>query len=675
MRARSVFAISVALLLAGLAAPRVQAPSRVILVSWDGAAYWMASRLLSEGKLPNLARLVREGNWSDGMISSFPTKTAAAHAMLWTGTYGHTNGITGNSVLLEPASEHSRLESRSGYFSDALKAEPLWVTTARAGLKTYVFHATQSYPFEKHLQRLSPTAAREKLQMLYGYTRINVPAEVFSEQKTPTAPAWGWAIPEARGAEAREFGFDVGEDRFWAVLFDDPIDPAKGCDTLGIARDKQATAFEARVKPGEKAAFSIPVGTRLQDKILWFSLRLFELDPIASRFLIYRTSAQAVVTTSEDFPGAGELSLETFDGNGASSLYRTGDLGISLPDGGAGGAEDRFLETLDHLTEQIKKQAEHVLKRGDYRLLVLYSPVLDEVAHAFAGYLDPATPGYEETLAAKLWPKMTQAFESQDRFLGWLMDYAAQDGSQILLVSDHGMAGTSRLLNVNIALERAGLLSLTPERAIDLSRTRALLLPLSDASVAVNTMDRKGGIVPMEGKRSVLKEVQKSLDGVEDPATGKRVVKDFFYPSINGLLQPGGATTGDLFLDLVPGYYFSSSTERDELVTKIAPEGNHIFLPTRRAMLAICGTWGPRVSEVRRWPRVRAIDIVPTVLDLLHLESSPDLPGRSLLPRAPLIQPMAVYFMSGYGHKVSDSGHYCRFGFNQGRITSLISMN
>lgn len=631
----------------------------------------MASRLLAEGKLPNLQRLVREGNWSDGMITSFPTKTAAAHAMLWTGTYGHTNGITGNSILLEPASEHSLLEGRSGYFSNGLKAEPLWVTTARAGLMTYVFHATQAYPFEKHLDQLASTA-REKLQMLYGYTQINLPGQVFSEQKTPTAPAWGWAIPEARGAEAREFGFDVGEDPFWAVLFDDPIDPAKGCDTLGIARDKQATAFEARVKPGEKAAFSIPVSTTLQDETLWFSFRLFELDPIASHFLIYRTSAQAVVTTSEDFPGAGELSLETFAGNGGSSLYRTGDLGARLPEGGAGEAEDRFLETVDHLTEQISKQAEHVLKRGDYRLLVLYSPVLDEVAHAFAGYLDPATPGYEETLAAKLWPKMTRAFETQDRFLGWLMDYAAQDGAQILLVSDHGMAGTSRLLNVNIALERAGLLGLTPERSIDLSRTRALLLPLSDASVAVNTLDRKGGIVPVEEKPSVLKEVQKILDLVEDPATGKRVVKDFFYSSTNGLIQPGGTTTGDLFLDLIPGYYFSSSTEKDELVTEIAPEGNHIFLPTRRDLLAICGTWGPLVSEVQRWPRVRAIDIVPTVLDLLHLEPSRNLPGRSLFPRAPLIRPLAL---SGYGYRVSDSGHSCRFGFCRGRVIPFVSTN
>ena len=42
----------------------------------------------------------------------------------------------------------------------------------------------------------------------------------------------------AGGAEAREFGFEVGEERFWAVFFDDPFDPTQGWDTVGVARDK-----------------------------------------------------------------------------------------------------------------------------------------------------------------------------------------------------------------------------------------------------------------------------------------------------------------------------------------------------------------------------------------------------------------------------------------------------
>jgi predicted AlkP superfamily phosphohydrolase/phosphomutase len=256
----------------------------------------------------------------------------------------------------------------------------------------------------------------------------------------------------------------------------------------------------------------------------------------------------------------------------------------------------------------------------------------------FAGYVDPHVPGYDENLARDLWPTLAEAFELQDELLGTLMRSARKDGAHVVLVSDHGMAGTRRRLNVNIALQRAGLLALTPERQIDLSRTRALLLPLSDGSVAVNATDRKGGIVPVERSQSVIEDVRRALEGVVDPETGTRIVTGFFEPSRSGLLQPGGRTTGELFLDLAPGYTFSSQTEEDIVVSAAGPEGSVMPLPTRRDMLAVFGAWGPRVPAGARWARVRGIDVVPSILDILGLEVPAELPGRSLLPRKPLVE-------------------------------------
>jgi predicted AlkP superfamily phosphohydrolase/phosphomutase len=373
-----------------------------------------------------------------------------------------------------------------------------------------------------------------------------------------------------------------------------------------------------------------------QGEDLWFSLRLFELEPTCDSFLIYRSSAEAVVASSVDFPGLGEPFVEAFAGNGGSGVYSSGGFGVP---GGGGEAEKRFIDTLAHVTEQLQNQVEQVLERGDYRLLIMYTPIPDEVTHVFGGYIDPNVSGYEENVAQRLWPILVRAYELQDGLLGVVMRYAERDGAHVLLVSDHGMAGTNRRLNVNVALERAGLLSLTPERQIDLSCTRALLLPLSDASVAVNTTDRKGGIVPLEHKRSVLAEVKRALDAVVDPESGTRLVTGFFESSRSGLVQPGGKTAGDLFLDLAPGYTFSAATDVDALVSATQPQGDHIFLPTRRDMLAIFGAWGPRVPSGVRWPRVRGIDVVPSILEILDLEVPAELPGKSLIPQKPLVEP------------------------------------
>ncbi|MES2459149.1 MAG: alkaline phosphatase family protein, partial [Armatimonadota bacterium] len=103
---------------------------RVVIVSWDGAANWIVSRLVAEGKLPNVARLAKQGVQAAYSTPAFPSKTACGHAALWTGAYGDVNGITGNSVPVLPRGEHTLLESRSAFLSSSLLAEPLYVTAA-----------------------------------------------------------------------------------------------------------------------------------------------------------------------------------------------------------------------------------------------------------------------------------------------------------------------------------------------------------------------------------------------------------------------------------------------------------------------------------------------------------------------------------------------------------------
>jgi hypothetical protein len=75
-----------------------------------------------------------------------------------------------------------------------------------------------------------------------------------------------------------------------------------------------------------------------------------------------------------------------------------------------------------------------------------------------------------------------------------LLDIADHDRAHVIVVSDHGMSGTDKLVHLNVASRRPGL-ALGPGGSIDLSRTRALAPPLADASVAVNAVDRPGGIV------------------------------------------------------------------------------------------------------------------------------------------------------------------------------------
>ena len=306
-----------------------QGAPRVVLVSWDGAGYDMTSKLLAEGRLPNLARMRREGAWTDGMVSSFPTKTAAAHAVLFTGHYGHTNGITANLVLRQPPEQWTLLDVESGYFSGPLRVPPIWVRASRAGRNTYVFHGTQAYPF-------SPVSAAEPLFVAYGYTEAQLRGEVMvAGAHALGAPSPRWVVPEARGAEARELAFRVGDSDFQGLLYDDPMDPGGGIDSLGIVVDETDTEFLAIVKPGVDERFSDPLPALVQGKRVWFSLRLFSLDSTAGEMLLYRSNAVEVAISNVRFPGADSMGLMAFAGNGGGHVYARGDLGTSLDSHGA----------------------------------------------------------------------------------------------------------------------------------------------------------------------------------------------------------------------------------------------------------------------------------------------------------------------------------------------------
>ncbi len=602
------------LLLLALALQAAETP-RVIVVSFDAAGYVLTSQLLAEGKLPSLDRMLRGGAWSDGMVTSFPTKTAAAHALLFTGRHGHASGITANSVLRSPPSSGSRLETRNGFFADSLRAEPVWGLAAARELETYVFHAPQAYPFRP----------QPHLSVIYGYTDAISVGEVLAPE----------AIP---GTESREIRFAVGESWYRGRFFDDPADPTIGFDTLEVAVEPDAGAPILRLKPGDSESFSPPIAASLFGRRTWFSLRLFSLSADGSSFVLYRSGTSELVTSPSDLLDDEPPSLRAYAGNGGARTYSTGGFGPTLMQGGSGEAERRFFETELHLASQLLDQARWGLSR-DYRLVLLYSPVIDDVAHELYGYLASDLDGHDEALARKIRPILDEAFAVQDRFLGMLLDIADHDGAHLIVVSDHGMSGSNKLVHLNVALEKAGLLARGPDGGIDLSRTRALAPDLGDASVAVNAVDRPGGIVPVEEKPIVLDALRSALSSLKDPVSGERIVTAFFEPATTGLLQPGGDSTGDLFLDFAPGYYPSTSMSSTEVVENTDPSGEHVFVPTRRDMLAIFAAYGPRISKGVNLGRVQAIDVTPTILDLLGIEPSSDLPGKSLVPGKGVLNP------------------------------------
>lgn len=619
-------------------------PKRVVLVSWDGAPDWVVDRLLSEGKLPNVARLAAAGVRAESCRPAWPSKTACGHAAIWTGAYGDVNGISGNDVPVMPKDAHGLFESQSGFESSALTAEPLWITAARAGKKVVVLSGTHVYPTDRDRKALAGAGIPEdRLRTFNGFGSKLAAARVLTARDLrPVAPG-AWPDAEARTRGARELAFDVAGSPFFGLVYDDPADAVAGLDTLLVrqgSRNGDEAVAEWRMKPREAGetvdGYAGPVRISNGNGFGYGYFRLFDLAPDGSRLALYQRGVNALRGLAsdrelEEYAAAyGGFHDEIF-----FSLYKDGELGPVLSEGGDGKAERRLLETVRLDVDLRIRSIRYGIRKWDPDLVIHYTPTTDSAGHLWIGALDPQARAYDAKMAERLWPIYEEVFRQEDRWLGAIVDAAGPE-AVVCLVSDHGMAATDTLFYPNAVLARAGLVARRGS-SIDLARTKACVPPWSDFFVVVNTTERPGGIVGPAEREVVLRQAEDALLGARDPRDGRRIVTGVFRPSDAREFGIDGPTCGDLYFELAPGYYPSDGFGRSIVEADASPigMGSHGFFPGRRTMQAICILGGPGLRAGGSVPAIRQIDIAPTLAWLMGIPPPKDARGHAIVEVAP----------------------------------------
>ncbi len=111
-------------------APRIR---YVILVSVDGL---MPAAYLSPDahglQVPTLRELARQGAWSDGAKSVFPTVTYPAHTSIATGVNPGTHGIVTNEAL-DPVEQN---DAGWRWYTEDIRTATLWDAARKRGLRT-----------------------------------------------------------------------------------------------------------------------------------------------------------------------------------------------------------------------------------------------------------------------------------------------------------------------------------------------------------------------------------------------------------------------------------------------------------------------------------------------------------------------------------------------------------
>jgi hypothetical protein len=463
-------------------------PTKAIVLAWDGAVTPFVHEMLRSGQLPNLERLIAGGVLADDVIPCFPSLTAPAFASLWTGAPPRITGISGNRVPRLPRSQFTILESTTAFNQALLQAEPLWASAERNDRRVVITHV----PFGGDQS--------ERGVHFQGYQGIAGRDGVVTGRTSRTQRPLSWDSLPTSTAPPLEINFVIGASTFYGVFIGDPADPQEGYDTLLVTTAREEKRILARLKslpagPGGEFFWSQPIEVKANDgRDATTYLRLFDLKPDAGDFLLYFTRPAREVISRPDLLRNANRTARAFIGNGAHLLYSQGALGPTLPKGGDGIAEARYLETVSFAHHQLLETNRWALEHLPWDLFMAYTPFPDEAEHLWRGFLEPGLPFFRQDIADRLRFFLQQAYGLSDELLGLLMAHRTEN-TIVALISDHGMEATHRLVAINKLLQEKGILATDERGRVDLARTKAIYPGLNNSYLLINSTDRKGGMV------------------------------------------------------------------------------------------------------------------------------------------------------------------------------------
>lgn len=549
---------------------------RAILVSFDALNEARALETLPADAIPAFRELFQTGQCANWVTPAWPSKTSASHAALWTGVYGDSNGVSANSQPVLPRERHRIIELGSGYSAAALRAEPLWISEALKGRIVVAHHPTQApeppgYPTVSTTDTAPSTArsrattalASERLSVINGYARDPVDARIVTERDVRWEPADRWRnVDWSRTRRTgRALAFAVGQDSVFGLVARDSL--AKGL-LLSRTRDARGAVFvraaaahrSTAAAPAELASdFSSPLTVSTPGGPSSIRVRLFSLADSGGAFELYVPALSELHTNRADTRREYLSAVAGWVGNGAGDLYRRGALGRTIPDGGDGTAENRYLETLELVTLGYMQGSGWAWRTKHADLVVDYFPVIDEVDHLWFGFASPVTPGVGDRLRDRIALVRRRGWQLADLRLRALMHLVASDSlARLFVAGDHGMRPTWRVFRPNVALRDAGLLA--SDSAGDIVARKTQALAPEGLYVMVNGTDWLDGTVPPSERARVVRTADSALRAVRGP-DGKPVVTETWIVTGKDSLGRGGPVGGDLYFETAGGYAWS----------------------------------------------------------------------------------------------------------------------
>ncbi len=508
---------------------------RVVVLGLDGLEPTLLERFLNVGKLPNFARLRDQGCYHR-LGTTAPAMTPVAWSTFLTGCNPGKHNVF-DFLTRDPRTYLPKLSSveihpprrtlKLGKYRVPLggaeirglrKGEPFWKLLGRHGIFSNIIRMPITFPPEPFHGVLLAAMCVPDLRGSQG---------TFTYYTT-TAPD----ADEPTGGE--QIRVQRAGDRVRADL----IGPENTCVAGG---GPMRCPFEVRITGPDSAVLKVggeTVKLTRGEYTPWVSVRFRAAPGITVRgiceFLLLETEPEfrLYVTPIQIDPACPVLPLSH------PKVYSTYFAKLLGPYATMGLAEDtwglnaRVLDDEAFLHQCREADRERVdmffdaLEKVRRGLVVCVVDGPDRIHHMFWRYLEPDHPAHAGPGGRERRDAIEEMYVRMDELVGRTLDACADDGTLLLVLSDHGCASFRRGIDLNVWLEQHGYLKLKPDgrgqkylQGVDWSATRAYAIGLTGIWLNLRGREAQGIVAPDEAS-ALRDELREKLRGLRDPDTG-----------------------------------------------------------------------------------------------------------------------------------------------------------
>jgi predicted AlkP superfamily phosphohydrolase/phosphomutase len=624
----------------------VRAFKKVIVIGLDGLEPTIVEAMIAAGELPNLAKLMEQGQRHGGLArvaTTYPAQTPVAWSTFATGTnpggHGVFDFLRRDPQTYMPDSGLNRYEHKNILLPPRVvnlrRGMPVWDRLAAAGIGSTVLRCPCTYPPE-----------RVRGRMLSGM-----------------------GVPDLRG------GF--GTSTFYSTSTDEPLTAREGEKVVRLRaeggtvathligprhpRTRVDTRFEVTLvldpserrltvrSDGSPPELEVRQGTWSDWLRVKFRLGAFQSVQGMARFYLARmepalelyASPLNFVPDAPMFPISAPPEYARELAESIGTYYTAGMVEDHNGLSNERFSEGPFLAQCEDAWRERQAMMTHELERFDGGLFFCLFDTPDRVQHMLWRFREPGHPANRgRPWGRELGREIEGHYRRGDAVVGRALEFV-DDQTLLIVLSDHGFGSFQRGFHLNTWLHAQGLLALRPGvepgaeagdllRGVDWERTRAYGLGLSGLYLNLRGREARGTVTPEEAeplKAAIARALRCLMDRTRGVVAVRSVVaREAVYRG------PFVGEAPDMIVNCASGYRISWGSSVGGVPAGGCFEdntrkwgGDHINDPALVPGVLL-------MNRPFRGENAGLVDLAPTLLAALGAPAAPALEGSSLLP-------------------------------------------